>query len=140
MEDVLAVYTRPHDAKRPLVRLDEAAIAEGTDNPAMRARLAKLEHERLAAQAEIAAAGAPPVVELHPNLAQVYARKVDNLRAALGDESIRHEAQAAIRGLITAIHVHPGEKRGQTHLELEGGLITMLNFANPNGPPTPTLT
>ena len=25
MEDILAVYTRPHDAKRPLVCLDEAA-------------------------------------------------------------------------------------------------------------------
>ncbi len=30
MEDVLEVYQRPHDAKRPLVCLDETSIAVGT--------------------------------------------------------------------------------------------------------------
>jgi site-specific DNA recombinase len=61
------------------------AITEGTRAVAVRDQLAALEQRRLALETE-AATVAAPAPRLHPNLAEVYRRKVAQLVEALGEE------------------------------------------------------
>ena len=87
--------------------------------------------------AEIAAAGMPePVPVLHPNLPELYRRKVEALEAALGDPATAAAAAEALRGLIEAIEVFPGERRGEVSVQLRGDLAAFLHLgeAGRSGP------
>jgi hypothetical protein len=60
------------------------AIAEGLRTPGLQKRLEELELRRTELEQEIGSASTPPV-RLHPNLAQIYRRKVERLQHALND-------------------------------------------------------
>ena len=51
-------------------------------------------------------------IEFHPNIAEVYRRKVGSLQQVLNDEETRPQAVATIRSLIDRIEVRPGVSRG----------------------------
>ncbi|MDE2817134.1 MAG: zinc ribbon domain-containing protein, partial [Chloroflexota bacterium] len=71
-------------------------------------RLRKLEVRQDELEARLAAA--PAIVpDVHPNVADIYRRKVERLAAALSNPGERDEAAAAIRGLIERI----GDRRRQ---------------------------
>ena len=92
--------------------------------------LRTLEQRQDGLKAEIAAAGTPePLPALHPNLAQVYRQKVERLEQALHDPSVSAAAVEALRSLIDAIVVHPGEQRGEVSVELRGDLAAFLRLA-----------
>jgi hypothetical protein len=56
--------------------------------------------------ANIATAGTPePLPALHPNLGQVYRRKVERLEQALQDPTVSAAAVEALRSLVDAIVV-----------------------------------
>ena len=57
-------------------------------------------------------APAPSPVRLHPNLGEVYRRKVEELDAALRDPLIHDEALEIVRGLIDRLVIHPAEGGG----------------------------
>ena len=109
------------------------AIGDGTDNKAMRAELMELDARASILQAELAQAGNETranVIELTPNLEAAYRVKVSALREALKTETTsRQPAVAALRGLVNEIKVWPGDKRGETRLELSGSIINILGFA-----------
>ena len=67
------------------------AIAERLRAPGLQKRLEELELRRAELEQEIGSAPTPPV-RLHPNLAQIYRRKVEQLQHALNDPEIRDEA------------------------------------------------
>ena len=67
------------------------ALAEGYRVPGLQQRLDELEARRSALEQELAAP-APSPVRLHPNLPQVYRRKVERLHEALADPALRDEA------------------------------------------------
>lgn len=105
------------------------AIAGGTDTPAIRSRLAESEARKAALDGELAALAAPAPA-LHPNLPELYRRQVDRFRALLaGGEAGRLEATRILREIIERINVHPGERRGETDLELTGRLAAILDLA-----------
>ena len=63
---------------------------------------------------------------LHPSLAKVYRQKIECLEQALNDFAVSAAAAEALRSLIDAIVVYPGERRGEVTLELRGDLAAFL--------------
>lgn len=71
------------DVSRKLTGLIEA-IADGLRAPGLQSRLDELERRKAALAAELEIAS-PPAPCLHPNLAEVYRKKVADLQTALAD-------------------------------------------------------
>ena len=71
----------------------------------------------------------PDNIEMHPNIGQLYQRKVSEINQLLSDHASREEAISLIRSLIERIDITPGEKRGQPQVQLVGGLAAILEFA-----------
>ena len=68
------------------------------------------------------------IPDIHPNVADIYRRKVARLADALNHPEDRHEATAALRGLIERIVLTPGGKRGELHATLHGELGTIIEW------------
>ena len=95
-----------------------------------------MERRREALLAEAAAAGVPELVPvLHPNLPALYRRRVEALEEALKDEATALLAGEALRSLVDAILVHPGERRGEVSLSLRGDLAAFLRMAEADQAP-----
>ena len=72
-----------------------------------------------------------PMPDMHPNLPELYRRKIEVLEEALRDPSAAAAATEALRTLIDAILVYPGERRGEVTRELRGDLAAFLHLAEP---------
>jgi len=102
------------------------AISEGLRTPGLKVRLEALE-TRLDELDATLAAPLPTPVRLHPNLSEMYKKKVTELAATLADPEIRPAALEIIRALITRVTVLDGQN-GLT-LELDGALTAMIGLA-----------
>ncbi len=108
------------------------AIADGLRTPGLKDRLEKLEVRQSELDLELAAP-APTPVRLHPNLSEIYKKKVSELAVTLADPDIRSAALEIIRSLINRVTVCDGPE-GLT-LDLEGALTAMIGLAqNAKGP------
>ena len=103
-------------------------IKDGGGVRGMVDRLRKLQVRQDELEARLAAAPVT-VPDVHPNVTDIYCRKVERLAAALEDAGERDEAAAAVRGLIERIVLTPGEKRGEMHVALHGDCGTALGWA-----------
>jgi site-specific DNA recombinase len=101
------------------------AIAEGLRAPGLQAKLDELEQRKTAIEAELAAAP-PPAPRLHPNLAEIYRRKVADLQAAIADPKTQTEALEILRGLIERVVLHPAEKGFE--IEIIGEIAAMVDL------------
>ena len=101
------------------------AVSDGLRTDGLLAKLQELEQRKAGLIAELDAAP-PPAPRLHPNLAELYRRKVENLREALATPETRTEAIEILRGLIEAIRLHPIE--GGFEIELIGDIANMLKL------------
>ena len=111
-------------------------LKEGHRSPAVIQELRGLEERRTSLKAQIETAGTPePMPTLHPNLPELYRRKVEKLEQALQDPSSAAVAAAALRTLIDAILVHPGAARGELTIELRGDLAAFLRLDDSSDPP-----
>jgi DNA invertase Pin-like site-specific DNA recombinase len=102
-------------------------IEEGAGNRALLARLTDLEAQEDALTARLAQAPVD-LPDIHPNIADMYARKVARLAEALNHPDERDEAAGAIRGLIEKITLSPGPKRGLLEATLHGDLGAILEW------------
>jgi site-specific DNA recombinase len=102
------------------------AIADGLRTPGLKSKLEELE-AKLVQIDEKLSAPAPSPVRLHPNLSDLYRRKVTELAVTLADPEIRTQALETIRGLIETVTVHMSP--GGIKLELEGALSAMIGLA-----------
>jgi site-specific DNA recombinase len=118
--------------ERKLAGLVEA-IANGLRAPSLQQTLDDLERRRAELTTQLAAAPAP-LPRLHPNLAEVYRRKVSELGAALRDPPHGAEALTILRGLTDKVTLTPA--KDHFDIELEGALVRILALANSgnNGP------
>ena len=96
---------------------DEIAVDEG------KAEIKALDARRKALQAKLETADEPPPL-LHPEMADLYRKKVTTLAEALERPETRTEATEALRGLIDAIVMTPDQ--GELTIELKGNLAAML--------------
>ena len=96
-----------------------AAIEQGIVTTSTKSRLLELEAKRDACHRNLQEQGdQAPAPALHPGLSEIYRRKVAELETALNDPEIQAEAAGVLRGLIDAVVLHPGERRGEVRAEL----------------------
>mgnify|MGYP003150535940 FL=1 len=105
-----------------------SAIEDGMYQSAMKSRMEELEQEK---QEIIARMDEVPqdVPDIHPNIAEIYRKKVQNLTAALDDPLMYAEAADAIRSVVGEIIISPGDKRGDFQISLRGELMGILYIA-----------
>lgn len=107
-----------------------AYITDGDGDPgAVRQSLKDLERRKKVLEVQLRQVGSEAEIELHPNIAELYRRKVTELHTLLADDTTRHQAMDIIRSLIDRIEVHPGEKRGKPEVILVGTLASILEYA-----------
>ena len=106
-----------------------AAIEDGQYAPSLGEKLQALEarEEQLAANLKTTPS-LPEPVTIHPSIGGLYRKKVEALEEALHDSETVSLARDALRSLIEAIIIYPGEKRGQTRVELYGELASILRL------------
>ena len=70
----------------------------------------------------------PTPVRIHPNLAELYRKKVEKLHEALMSADTRASALELLRSLVEKIVVHPMESGG-FEIELIGEIAKMVEIA-----------
>jgi len=139
-EQEISLERRLASASRRIDRIVEA-IEEGTASRTLRSRLGALEVEKQQFDAERQALDVTPqLVDLHPNLPKMYRRQLANLEVTLEQSPTERAAVGQIlRSIIERITVHPGAKRGETEIEVEGCIAAILEFARqPSGGSKPS--
>ena len=105
------------------------AIADGFRTPGLKNELVKLEAISEQLQDKLNQPVAPPI-RMHPNLAEVYRKKVAALGEMLHDPTIRDETINILRPLIDRIVLnHNGET---WEVELVGQINAMVNLGTTN--------
>ena len=67
--------------------------------------------------------------DIHPNVAEIYRRRVQHLAAALDDPEMRAEAAEAVRSAVDEVVLMPGDKRGEVNATLRGEVMNILDIA-----------
>jgi DNA invertase Pin-like site-specific DNA recombinase len=106
-----------------------SAVEQGMFHSSMKARLSALEAERARLTAAEPAA-VPRPVAVHPNLAELYRRKVGELEQLLADPALGMEAMDLIRSMITNIIVTPKADGTGVELDLSGDLAQILQICS----------
>ena len=109
--------------ERDIRRLIEA-IKAGVSGAAVKDEMTTLEARRVDLLGQMKDAP-PPMPHLHPNIAEVYRQKVDNLAEALNEERTCAEAAECIRELIEEIRLLP--ENGTLKIELYGELAALID-------------
>ncbi len=123
---------RPNHERRAQADIDHrmlAKIERGIAGvlTAMKARMGDLERQK----AEIIARlnDAPEdVLDVHPNIAELYRAKVIRLHEALADPELYAQAAENIRSLVGEVVLTPGAKRGDMQAVLRGELMGILDM------------
>ena len=71
-------------------------------------------------------------IEAHPNMAELYSRKVNALQTLLTDNTTRPEAMEIIRSMIDRIEVHDSGRRGDPDVMLVGALASIVDYTHKN--------
>lgn len=104
------------------------AVAAGTlRGTSVQAKLEALEAHQARVNAELNGLREEPV-RLHPNLAELYRRKVATLHELLANEATRTEAVETIRTLVDRVVFRP-VAGDELQIELVGDLARMVNLA-----------
>jgi len=110
------------------------AIEDGMYQPSIKARMNELERQKADIEARLNEAPAD-IPDVHPNVAEIYRRKVRELTETLAHPETRDEAAEAIRSLVGQVVLTPGEGRGVVKARLSGELMAILDFAAGRRPP-----
>jgi DNA invertase Pin-like site-specific DNA recombinase len=101
------------------------ALADGEPAARLTGKLRELEQRRLELELQLETAKAP-APRLHPNIAEVYRRKVEELHEALKAEDAG-PARELVRGLVEAIVLMPEDAR--LRVEVRGELAAILRLS-----------
>jgi site-specific DNA recombinase len=101
------------------------ALADGQPAARVTGKLKELERRRLELDRELKTSAAP-APRLHPNIAEVYRRKVEELHATLKAKDAA-PARELIRGLVEAIVLIP--ENGRLRVEVRGELAAILRLS-----------
>ncbi|MGK9171592.1 recombinase family protein [Inquilinus limosus] len=108
------------------------AIENGGFSQMLMDRLREIEAKQEQIRRRLAEAEEPPP-DVHPNIAELFRRKVERLAEALNHPENRREAADALRTVIAGITLRPGPERGELHATLHGDLGTILGWLGRGG-------
>ncbi|HET7381047.1 MAG TPA: hypothetical protein VFJ59_00465, partial [Pseudolabrys sp.] len=140
-----------HGAKRRLIKelqdvergikrcLDFITGGDG-DPGSVRDQLRRLEARKREIDADLRDQQDGMGIVIHPNLPELYRKKVAKLTQALRDEVTRRQVVEIIRSLIDRIEVKPGLARGHCDVTIVGALAQILAFTHQKRPPPPRET
>ena len=123
--EIVAQKSELDKVERRIRRIVEMITDDDAPIRALKDELRALEARRTELEASRAQAKAPKPL-LHPNVAELYRRKVAELQAALQDPQDREEAFELIRGLIDQIVLVPVENR--LEIDIKGQLAAILEL------------
>ena len=104
-------------------------ITEGDGDPGLvRNELKTLEARKKDLERNLQSNPEEPVIEVHPNVAELYAKKVHELQSLLLDDMHRHQAMDIIRAMTDHIEVHAGSEKGKPDVILVGALAQILAY------------
>ena len=123
------ITDKKHKLEKLMTRLDGLynAIADGLRTPGLKTKIEDMEVEVVAMKSEINVAP-PPAPILHPNLAELYRRKIENLHEALNTLDSRIDAAEILRTIVERIDVTP-IGRGGFEINLVGDIVNMIDLA-----------
>lgn len=117
------------EADAAISRLVDAIAAGAGGFPAIRAKLEELSAKKDAAAADLAELEAVLVIALHPQIAETYRRRINELVATMRSGEVTEENSAGqIRALIDDIVLTP-IGRGTCDIEVRGSLAAVLDVA-----------
>jgi site-specific DNA recombinase len=120
-------------ARVDLTRIDRQidklvmAIANGANALPLNTKIKELEANRISLQHKLDNASDPEPL-LHPNLAEVYRAKVEDLASLLNDPACKADAFDVIRSLIDEVRIVP--ENGELRVELKGELAGILSLCD----------
>jgi hypothetical protein len=104
-------------------------IEEGRGSKNVSHRLRELETEQEALEQKLVLAQTPDIIELHPQAAERYRRKVEEIQTALSAGDVAGtEAVELVRDLIQRVRVIPTPRGEPVGLEIAGDLAAILNL------------
>ena len=105
------------------------AIENGAWSDTLNNRLTALEREKATLKVAMDASEDPSPVVLHPNAAELYRQKVEDLQSALNDPTIKSAAMEALRALFEKIVLTPDVTQPDgVRVELHGALAAILRL------------
>ena len=108
-------------------------ITEGDGDPGLvREELRTLESRKRDMERTIASVHEDKTIEIHPNIADLYRKKVSELHTLLAEDVTRPQAMELIRSMIDHIEIHAGTKRSEPEVILVGALAQILAFTQQN--------
>ena len=113
-------------------------ITGGDGDPgSVRNQLQRLEARKREIDIDLKTRREGAAIAIHPNLPELYCRKVAGLQQMLSDETVRPQVVETVRSLIDRIEIHPGRQRGECEVLLVGALAQILAFTQQKRPPPP---
>ncbi|WP_354668947.1 recombinase family protein [Caulobacter sp. RL271] len=127
------IQKRLAEVERSITRIVDA-ICNGSDTPAMTARLKDLEAEKATLTVDLQTIGPDEPVQLHPRAAELYAKRVEVLQARLGQIGPKptfkdRQLMDAVRALADRITLTPISKEKWAHvkIDVQGDLAQFLH-------------
>ena len=131
--------TRERQSQKELNKVNAAIkrclkyVTEGDGDPGLvRDELRALEERKRDLDHAIKSTHDETAIEVHPNIAELYRKKVMELQTLLTDETSRPQAMEIIRSMIDRIEVSAGQERGKAEVILVGALVQILTFTQQN--------
>ena len=69
-------------------------------------------------------------IVLRPNIGELYARKIGDLKSLVQNDATKHQATEIIRSLIEQIVVSTTGQRGKSNVVLHGALASIMAYAS----------
>lgn len=117
------------EVERGIARCLDFITGGDGDPGSVRDQLVRLEARKREINADLKPLERDTEIAIHPNLPELYRRKVAALQQALGDEATRAHAVELIRSLLDRVEVHPSQERGRCAVTIVGALAQLLAFA-----------
>ena len=111
-------------------RCVDLLLHSDTPMESIRNTLEELEIQKRALTRELSLQTEDDKIVFHPNIGELYARKIGDLKSLIQDDTTKHQATEIIRSLIEKIVVSPTSQRGKSNVVLHGALASILAYAN----------
>jgi site-specific DNA recombinase len=111
-------------------RCVDLLLHSDTPMESIRNTLEELEVQKRTLTRELSLQTEEDKIVLHPNIGELYARKVGDLKSLLQNDVTKHQATEVIRSLIERIVVSPTGQRGKSDMVLHGALASIVAYAS----------